>query len=146
MEPEVYGIIQLCFYSCLWVTQSNKNIKLQSETLVSKAQVVGKKLGVEFKVSLDQRIAGAESIGAHKTSMLQDVEQGRPIEIEALLGSVVELGSLTHTPTPMAFLGDLLERPANEKAFLVMPVGYPAAGARVPDLSRKPIGDIAVWR
>ena len=56
------------------------------------------------------------------------------------------LVTLTHTPTPMAFLGDLLERPANEKAFLVMPVGYPAAGARVPDLSRKPIGDIAVWR
>ena len=56
------------------------------------------------------------------------------------------LVTLTHTPTPMAFLGELLERPANEKAFLVMPVGYPAVGARVPDLSRKPIGDIAVWR
>ena len=56
------------------------------------------------------------------------------------------LVTLTHTPTPMAFLGELLERPANEKAFLVMPVGYPAGDARVPDLSRKAIGDIAVWR
>jgi iodotyrosine deiodinase len=56
------------------------------------------------------------------------------------------LVTLTHTPTPMAFLGELLERPANEKAFLVMPVGYPAEGAQVPDLSRKAIGDIAVWR
>ena len=56
------------------------------------------------------------------------------------------LVTLTHTPTPMAFLGELLERPANEKAFLVMPVGYPAADAQVPDLSRKAIGDIAVWR
>ena len=51
-------------------------------------------------VSIERRIAGAEKVGAHKTSMLQDVEQGRPIEIEALAGSVVELGRLTQTPTP----------------------------------------------
>ena len=56
------------------------------------------------------------------------------------------LVTLTHTPTPMAFLGELLERPANEKAFLVMPVGYPAAEARVPDLRRKPMDDLVVWR
>ncbi len=56
------------------------------------------------------------------------------------------LVTLTHTPTPMGFLGELLERPANEKAMLVMPVGYPAAGARVPDLARKPLSEIAVWR
>ncbi len=56
------------------------------------------------------------------------------------------LVTLTHTPTPMAFLGELLERPSNEKAFLVMPVGYPAHNARVPDLSRKTLSDIAVWK
>lgn len=56
------------------------------------------------------------------------------------------LVSLTHTPSPMGFLGELLERPPNEKAFLVMPVGYPAADARVPALTRKPLDDIAVWR
>ena len=56
------------------------------------------------------------------------------------------LVTLTHTPTPMAFLGELLERPANEKAFLVMPVGYPAADARVPDLARKTLEEIAVWK
>ena len=56
------------------------------------------------------------------------------------------LVTLTHTPTPMAFLGELLERPANEKAFLVMPVGYPARDARVPDISRKTLNDIAIWR
>lgn len=56
------------------------------------------------------------------------------------------LVTLTHTPNPMGFLGDLLQRPANEKAMLVMPVGYPAAHARVPDLERKPLEDIAVWR
>lgn len=56
------------------------------------------------------------------------------------------LVTLTHTPSPMGFLGDLLGRPANEKAMLVMPVGYPAAGARVPDLSRKALDQIALFR
>ena len=58
------------------------------------------KLGIEFRVSLDKRIAGAEKVGKHKTSMLQDIEAGRAPEIDALVGSVVELGQLTNTPTP----------------------------------------------
>ena len=69
-------------------------------TMMREAQAVGEKLGVEFKVSLDKRIAGAEAVGAHKTSMLQDVEHGRALELEALVGSVVELGRITGTPTP----------------------------------------------
>ena len=56
------------------------------------------------------------------------------------------LVTLTHTPNPMGFLRELLERPANERAMLVMPVGYPAASARIPDLRRKPLDEIAVWR
>ncbi len=56
------------------------------------------------------------------------------------------LVTLTHTPSPMAFLGQLLERPANEKAMLVMPVGYPASDARVPDLTRKSLDEISVWK
>lgn len=68
--------------------------------MMREAQAVGEKLGVQFKVSLDQRIAGAEAVGAHKTSMLQDVEHGRALELEALVGSVVELGRITETPTP----------------------------------------------
>ena len=56
------------------------------------------------------------------------------------------LVTLTHTPSPMGFLGELLERPAHEKAFLVMPVGYPAPDARVPALTRKPLEAIAVFR
>jgi 2-dehydropantoate 2-reductase len=68
--------------------------------MMTEAQAIGEKLGVEFKVSLDKRIAGAEAVGAHKTSMLQDVEHGRAIELEALVGSVVELGRITATPTP----------------------------------------------
>jgi iodotyrosine deiodinase len=56
------------------------------------------------------------------------------------------LVTLTHTPNPMAFLSELLERPANEKAMLVMPVGYPAPDAKVPDIVRKPLEDIVVWK
>lgn len=56
------------------------------------------------------------------------------------------LVTLTHTPNPMGFLRSLLGRPANEKAMLVMPVGYPAADARVPDLSRKALDEIVIWR
>ena len=68
--------------------------------MMQEAKTVGEKLGVEFKISLDQRIAGAEAVGAHKTSMLQDVEAGRALELQALVGSVVELGRITDTPTP----------------------------------------------
>lgn len=68
--------------------------------MMREAQALGEKLGVEFKISLDKRIAGAEAVGAHKTSMLQDVEAGRALELEALVGSVRELGRITGTPTP----------------------------------------------
>ncbi len=68
--------------------------------MMTEARDVGRKLGVEFKVSLEQRIAGAEAVGAHKTSMLQDLEAGRALELDALVGSVVELARITATPTP----------------------------------------------
>jgi 2-dehydropantoate 2-reductase len=69
-------------------------------SMMREAQAVAEKLGVRFKITLDQRIAGAEGVGAHKTSMLQDVEHGRTLELEALVGAVVELGRITETPTP----------------------------------------------
>ncbi len=68
--------------------------------MMTEAQAIGEKLGVEFKVSLDKRIAGAQAVGAHKTSMLQDVEHGRAIELAALVGAVIELGRITGVPTP----------------------------------------------
>jgi 2-dehydropantoate 2-reductase len=70
-------------------------------TMMREAQAVGEKLGVRFGVSLEKRIAGAEAVGDHKTSMLQDVEARRPTELDALLGAVVELGRITGTPTPV---------------------------------------------
>jgi nitroreductase len=54
------------------------------------------------------------------------------------------LATLTHTPSPMKFLAEILGRPANEKPFILFPVGYPAAGCRVPDLTRKPLSEIMV--
>jgi 2-dehydropantoate 2-reductase len=69
-------------------------------SMMREAQAVATKLGIEFRVTLDKRIAGAEKVGKHKTSMLQDIEAGRAPEIDALVGSVVELGRLTETPTP----------------------------------------------
>jgi 2-dehydropantoate 2-reductase len=68
--------------------------------MMTEAQTVANKLGITFRVTIDKRIAGAEKVGRHKTSMLQDVEAGRAPEIDALVGSVVELGRLTDTPTP----------------------------------------------
>ncbi len=68
--------------------------------MMTEAQTIANKLGIEFRVPLEKRIAGAEKVGKHKTSMLQDVEAGRAPEIDALVGSVVELGHLTGTPTP----------------------------------------------
>jgi 2-dehydropantoate 2-reductase len=69
-------------------------------SMMTEAQSIAGKLGVTFRVPIEKRIAGAERVGHHKTSMLQDVEAGRPLEIDALLGSVVELARLTETPTP----------------------------------------------
>lgn len=68
--------------------------------MMTEAQTIANRLGISFRVSLEKRIAGAEKVGRHKTSMLQDVEAGRAPEVDALVGSVVELGRLTDTPTP----------------------------------------------
>ena len=56
------------------------------------------------------------------------------------------LATLTHTPSPMGFLADVLERPPNERAFVLIPVGYPADEATVPDIAKKPLDDILVLR
>ncbi|MCC2097872.1 MAG: 2-dehydropantoate 2-reductase [Hyphomicrobiales bacterium] len=68
--------------------------------MMSEAQTIGEALGVRFRIPLEKRIAGAQSVGEHKTSMLQDVEAGRAIELTALVGSVIELGEITGVPCP----------------------------------------------
>lgn len=68
--------------------------------MMSEALAIAEKLGVRMGISLEQRIEGAEKVGAHKTSMLQDIEVGRPTEVDAIVGSVAELGRLLQIPTP----------------------------------------------
>jgi 2-dehydropantoate 2-reductase len=71
-----------------------------SAQMMREAQAVAEKLGITFRVPLEKRIEGARKVGKHKTSMLQDVEAGRPVEVDALVGSVVELGELACVPVP----------------------------------------------
>jgi 2-dehydropantoate 2-reductase len=66
--------------------------------IMQEVEAVSNKLGMELPVSIDQRIAGAEKVGEHKTSMMQDLDAGRPIELEALVGAVVELGERVGVP------------------------------------------------
>ncbi|HSQ29603.1 MAG TPA: 2-dehydropantoate 2-reductase [Gemmatimonadaceae bacterium] len=96
--------------------------------MMREAEQVANKLGITFRVGIDKRIAGAEKVGEHKTSMLQDVEAGRPMEIEALVGAVVELGRLTQTPTPhidavYALVSLLAKRLAEAKGRLTLDAG-----------------------
>jgi 2-dehydropantoate 2-reductase len=71
------------------------------KTLMVEAAAVATRLGVQFPMDIDKRIDGAAAVGAHKTSMLQDYELGRPMEIDALVASVAELGRLVDVPTPV---------------------------------------------
>jgi 2-dehydropantoate 2-reductase len=68
--------------------------------MMLEAQAIGEKLGVTFKVDVDKRIQGAASVGAHRTSMLQDLERGRSMEIDALLTVVREMGSMVSVDAP----------------------------------------------
>jgi 2-dehydropantoate 2-reductase len=85
-------------------------------SIMTEVAAVANKLGVEIPISVEQRIAGAEKVGEHKTSMLQDLEAGRPLELEAVVGAVIELGdrldiAMPHTRTVYA-CARLLERRA----------------------------------
>lgn len=91
--------------------------------MMAEAQTIAEKLGLRVRVGIDRRIAGAEAVGKHKTSTLQDVEAGRTLELDALIGSVVELARLTATPTPAtdaihACASLLAKRLADEKGRL----------------------------
>ena len=71
-----------------------------ARAMMLEGQAVAERLGIRFAIDVDKRIAGGAEVGAHKTSMLQDLERGRPMEIDALLGSVVELAELVEVPVP----------------------------------------------
>ncbi|MFT3671580.1 2-dehydropantoate 2-reductase [Aestuariivirga sp.] len=72
-----------------------------AKAAMQEVEEVAKALGVTMPVSLEKRFAGAQAVGEHKTSMLRDIENGRPLELDALVGSVVELAEITGTPVPL---------------------------------------------
>jgi len=68
---------------------------------MTESMTVAERLGIKFSVTLEQRIDGAQKVGAHKPSMLQDIETQRPTEVDAVVGAVVELGKIVGVPTPV---------------------------------------------
>ena len=97
-------------------------------------------------VVLFRKTYGLREDGSRRTHYYTEESCG--IAAGLFIAAVHHMGlvTLTHTPNPMGFLRELLERPTNERAMLVMPVGYPAPDARVPDLARKSLDEISVWR
>ena len=79
---------------------ANDGTRAVARAMMVEAEAVAKALGIKFPIDVDKRIAGAAEVGEHKTSMLQDLELGRPMEIDALVAAVQELGTLTGHPTP----------------------------------------------
>lgn len=83
------------------ILTSRPDLRALCRSMMIEAQAVAESLGTRFAISVDKRIDGAAEVGVHKTSMLQDLERGRPMEIDALLGAVVELGTLTGHAMPI---------------------------------------------
>jgi len=86
--------------STLAAIVADEGTRALARTMMLEAQAIGESLGVRFPIGVDRRIKGAGDVGEHKTSMLQDLERGRPMEIDALVSAVQELGRLTDKPTP----------------------------------------------
>ena len=82
------------------IITGDPELRAVCRTMMLEAQAVAEALGTRFAIDVDKRIAGGAEVGAHKTSMLQDLERGRPMEIDALLGVVVELAALVERPAP----------------------------------------------
>ena len=89
MRPEALSVLGKCAVNCVLLSRPDAAMSAAAA-----------KLGIELPISIDQRMAGAEKVGAHKTSMLQDWEAGRPMELEAVVGAVVELGERLGVPMP----------------------------------------------
>jgi len=96
-----FNPISALTHATLDVLCTDEGTRPVARNMMLEAQAIAEKLGVKFPIDVDRRIDGGAAVGAHRTSMLQDLEQGRPMEIDALLGSVQELGRVTDTPTPI---------------------------------------------
>lgn len=95
-----FNPISALTHATLDVLCTDENTRPIARNMMIEAQEIAQKLGVKFPIDVDRRIDGGAAVGAHRTSMLQDLDQNRPMEIDALIGSVQELGRITDTPTP----------------------------------------------
>ena len=95
-----FNPISALTHSTLDVLCTDAGTREVARNMMLEAQTIAEKLAVKFPIDVDRRIQGGADVGAHRTSMLQDLDQGRPMEIDALVGSVKELGLVTDTPTP----------------------------------------------
>jgi 2-dehydropantoate 2-reductase len=95
-----FNPISALTHATLEVLCTDPGTREVARNMMLEAQEIAEKLGVKFPIDVDRRIDGGAAVGAHRTSMLQDLDAGRPMEIDALLGSVQELGRVTETATP----------------------------------------------
>ena len=95
-----FNPISALTHATLDIIATESGTRAIARDMMSEAQQIAESLGVRFSVNIDKRIAGAANVGAHKTSMLQDLEQGRPMEIDALLTVIQEMGKMTEIETP----------------------------------------------
>ncbi|MGR3496105.1 2-dehydropantoate 2-reductase [Citreimonas sp.] len=95
-----FNPISALTHATLDVLCTDPGTRAVARGMMLEAQEIAEKLGVKFPIDVEKRIDGGAAVGAHRTSMWQDLDMGRPMEIDALVGSVQELGRLTDTPTP----------------------------------------------
>jgi 2-dehydropantoate 2-reductase len=95
-----FNPISALTHATLDVLCTDPGTRAVARAMMVEAQTIAEKLGVKFPIDVDRRIDGGAAVGAHRTSMLQDLDAGRPMEIDALVTAVQELGRLTDTPTP----------------------------------------------
>jgi len=95
-----FNPISALTHATLDVLCTDPGTRAVARAMMLEAKEIAEGLGVTFPIDVDRRIDGGAAVGAHRTSMLQDLDAGRPMEIDALIGSVQELGRVTGTPTP----------------------------------------------
>lgn len=95
-----FNPISALTHATLDVLCTDPGTRAVARAMMLEAQAIAETLGVKFPIDVDRRIDGGAAVGAHRTSMLQDLLAGRPMEIDALVAAVAELGRLTGTPTP----------------------------------------------
>ena len=117
LKPKIYPEIRndiwlklwgnLCFnpisaltHATLDVVATDTGTRMVARRMMEEAETIARRIGAHFRVDIERRINGAASVGAHRTSMLQDLEKGRPIELDALLSVVQEMGRLVDVQTP----------------------------------------------